>query len=92
MPTDDTGTKMDLAERLWLTRRRVDQLLDSGMFYARADGSFDIAANAERYRAYRRKDVDWIGEELEPLGWSDRSGPQAGASDVEPTEAPEARA
>jgi hypothetical protein len=67
MPTDDTGTKMDLAERLRLTRRRVDQLIDAGMFYARVDGAFDITANAERYRAYRRKDVDWIAEELERL-------------------------
>jgi hypothetical protein len=67
MPTDDTGTKMDLAERLRLTRRRVDQLIDAGMFYARVDGAFDITANAERYRAYRRKDVDWIADELERI-------------------------
>jgi hypothetical protein len=38
MSSDDAGTKMDLAERLRLTRRRVDQLLDAGIFYARADG------------------------------------------------------
>jgi hypothetical protein len=67
MPTEDTGTKIDLAERLRLTRRRVDQLIDAGVFYARADGAFDLTANAERYRAYRRKDVDWISEELERL-------------------------
>jgi hypothetical protein len=67
MRTDDNGTKQDLAERLRLTRRRVDQLIDAGVFYARADQSFDIAANCERYRAYRRKDIDWIAEELERL-------------------------
>lgn len=63
MPTDDTWTKIDLAERLSLTRRRVDQLTDAGVFYARADGAFDIAANSERYRAFRH--VAWIAEELE---------------------------
>jgi hypothetical protein len=70
MPTDDSGTKQDLAERLRLTRRRVDQLIDAGVLYARADKSFDIAANAERYRAFQRKDVEWIAEELERLAAS----------------------
>ncbi len=74
MPTDDTGTKQDLADRLRLTRRRVDQLIDAGVFYARADGAFDIGANAERYRAYRRKDVAWIAEELERLAAEITSG------------------
>lgn len=56
--------KRELIDRLALTERRVNQLVDSGVIVESGDGTFDVERNLRRYRAYRDGDFEYVAGEL----------------------------
>lgn len=60
--------KLELIERLGLTQRRIDQLIEAGVLIEGHDGNFDVDWNSRRYRAYRDTDRDYVAAELNAAG------------------------
>lgn len=56
--------KLALVDRIGLTRRRVDQLIDLGVLIAGCDEGFDLVLNERRYRAFRDIDREYVAAEL----------------------------
>jgi hypothetical protein len=69
-----SGETAALASRLGLTKRRVRQLEDEGVFVRSVDEMFDVAWNVERYRLYSRKDVETVVDEINRVGTAIESG------------------
>ena len=55
----------EMADRIGVTVRRVQQLAADGVLWRHDTGAFDIADNARAYRVYSDNDVDEVCRQIE---------------------------
>lgn len=65
MPTkSERNGKNELVDRLGLTPRRIEQLVNDGVIIANSQGQFDLDENLNRYRVFKQKDLGWLSRQM----------------------------
>lgn len=60
----DENGKRELVDRLALSERRVNQLIETGVIVESGDGTFDVETNRRRYQAFKDEDREYVISEL----------------------------